>query len=102
MTFVLDVDADTARARMQKPRRPDRMEQEPAEFYELVRQAYRQLVAREPKRVVLIDASRSVADISDEIWATLAKRFPVFAGKSEIGNLSEPSAPTSQRPKSGM
>jgi dTMP kinase len=102
MTFVLDVDADTARARMQKPRRPDRMEQEPAAFYELVRQAYRQLVAREPKRVVLMDASRSVADISDEIWATLAKRFPAFAGKSEIGNLSEPSAPTSQRPKSGI
>src|SRR6266536_3910047 len=37
ITFVLDVDAATAEARMQKPRRPDRMEQEPADFYERVR-----------------------------------------------------------------
>jgi dTMP kinase len=102
VTFVLDVDAETARARMQKPRRPDRMEQEPAEFYEQVRQAYRQLVVREPKRVLLIDASRSASDISDEIWATLARHFPAFAGKSEIQNVSEPSAPASQRPKSKM
>src|SRR5881392_4512990 len=31
ITFVLDVDAATARSRMQEPRRADRMEQEPAE-----------------------------------------------------------------------
>src|SRR5215467_2966156 len=43
ITFVLDIDAASAKARMQKPRRPDRMEQEPAEFYERVREAYREL-----------------------------------------------------------
>src|SRR5437762_14208002 len=47
ITFVLDVDAATAASRMQKPRKADRMEQQPAEFYERVREAYRELAARE-------------------------------------------------------
>src|SRR5205814_767024 len=34
ITFVLDIDAGTARSRMQEPRRTDRMERQPAEFYE--------------------------------------------------------------------
>src|ERR1700745_1102012 len=39
ITFVLDVDAATAESRMQRqPRKADRMEQQPAEFYERVRQ----------------------------------------------------------------
>ena len=32
------------------------MEQEPEEFYEAVRRAYRDLARREPNRIVLIDA----------------------------------------------
>src|SRR5437867_6877870 len=38
VTFVLDVEVATAHSRMQQPRKPDRMEQEPMEFYEEVRQ----------------------------------------------------------------
>src|SRR6266536_5219259 len=76
VTFVLDIDAATAKSRMQKPRRPDRMEQEPEEFYEHVREAYRELVAREPNRVVLINGSRAADEIENEIWKTLCSRFP--------------------------
>src|SRR3954469_19569963 len=47
LTIVLDVNAQTARLRMQKPRRPDRMEQEPEEFYQAVREAYRHLARKE-------------------------------------------------------
>ena len=76
ITFVLDVDAATAASRMQKPRKADRMEQQPAEFYERVREAYRQLAKREPNRVVLIDGSRTADEIESEIWNILASRFP--------------------------
>jgi dTMP kinase len=76
ITFVLDVDAATAESRMQKPRRPDRMEQQSPEFYERVRQAYRELAARESRRVVLIDGSGNVDEIDSEIWKTLCSRFP--------------------------
>jgi dTMP kinase len=86
VTFVLDVDAATAQARMEKPRRPDRMEQEPAQFYEQVRQAYRELAAREPKRIVLVNGSAPVDAIANEVWTTLRFRFPALTDQSEIGN----------------
>ena len=76
ITFVLDVDAVTAESRMQQPRKADRMEQQSAEFYERVRAGYRELVKREPKRVVLIDGSGSADEVENEIWKMLSSRFP--------------------------
>ena len=78
ITFVLDVDAATAESRMRQPRAPDRMEQQPAEFYERVREGYRQLAAHDAKRIVLIDASRDVDQVENEIWGMLASRFPAL------------------------
>ncbi len=79
ITFVLDVDAATAESRMRKPRKADRMEQQPTEFYERVRQGYRDLAAPEPKRVVLINGSRDPDEIEREIWEKLRARFPLIA-----------------------
>jgi len=76
ITFVLDIDAATACSRMQEPRRADRMEQQPAEFYERVRQAYRELAEREPNRIVLVAGSQSAEIIESEIWEALCSRFP--------------------------
>ena len=80
VTFVLDVDAATAQLRMRRePRKADRMEQQPVEFYERVREGYRELATYEPKRVVLIDGSGDVDEIEKEIWKTLCSRFSVLA-----------------------
>jgi len=79
ITFLLDVDLKTAQSRMRQPRRPDRMEQESTEFYEQVREAYRELAAREPNRIVLIDGSRPEDNIEDEIWEIISRRFPALA-----------------------
>ena len=76
LTFVLDVDEQTAHTRMQKPRPADRMEQEPAEFYERVRTAYRELARAEPKRIILLDGSKPVDEIERSIWETIRTRFP--------------------------
>jgi dTMP kinase len=79
ITFVLDVDAATAESRMQREaRKADRMEQQPAEFYERVREGYRELAAGEPKRIVMVDGSRDVDEIEKQIWETLCSRFPVL------------------------
>jgi dTMP kinase len=79
ITFVLDVDAATAEARMQhQPRRADRMEQQAAEFYERVREGYRKLAAHEPKRIILIDGSRNPDEIEKQIWKVLFCRFPIL------------------------
>ena len=79
ITFVLDVDAATAESRMQRePRRVDRMEQQPAEFYERVRTGYRELAARESKRIVLSNGARDPDEIEKEIWSVLCRRFPAL------------------------
>jgi len=79
ITFVLDVDAATGKSRMEKPRKADRMAQQPAAFYERVREAYHELAKGEPKRIVLIDGSREADQIENEIWEMLCSRFPVLA-----------------------
>jgi dTMP kinase len=86
ITFVLDIDLATAQSRMQSPRPPDRMEQQSAEFYERVRVAYRELAAREPNRIVLIDGWQSQDKIDNQIWQIVSNRFPVFALKSKVEN----------------
>lgn len=79
ITFVLDVDVVTARARMMRRVRPvgapDRMEQEPVEFYERVQSAYRDLAQRESTRIRLIDASDSPDRIETVIWKILTGFF---------------------------
>lgn len=83
ITFVLDVDAATAESRMQHQlRKADRMEQQPAEFYERVREGYRDLAAHEPKRVVMIDGSGDADEIEKQIWKRLSSRFSVLAKTS--------------------
>src|SRR2546430_12987220 len=79
ITFLLDVDLQTAHARMKGPRRPDRMEQEADEFYEKVRDGYLELAKWQKDRVVVIKGWESPTDIEKEIWKTLVKRFPDLA-----------------------
>jgi dTMP kinase len=85
ITFVLDVDAATAQSRMQHElRKADRMEQQPAEFYERVREGYRELAGHEPTRIVVINGARDPDEIEEEIWKTLCSRFSMLAKTSNI------------------
>ena len=85
ITFVLDVDAATAQSRMQhEQRKADRMEKQPAEFYDHVRKGYRELATHEPNRIVLIKGSRDPDQIESEIWEKLCSRFPILAKTSNI------------------
>jgi dTMP kinase len=86
ITFLLDVDLSAARARMQQPRRPDRMEQQVDEFYEQVRDGYLELAKWQRDRILVLEGWKSPHDIEKEIWETLVKRFPELAAKSEIEN----------------
>ncbi len=84
-TFVLDVDAATAASRMRRAvRKPDRMEQQPAEFYEQVRQAYRELATREPQRVILVDGAQPADKIEDEIWETVSSYYPALTMNPQL------------------
>ncbi len=84
ITFVLDVDAETARSRLKRTvRRPDRMEQESTEFYDRVRTGYRELAIRDPHRIILIDGARPADEVENEIWEMISNRFPQLGSKIE-------------------
>ncbi len=68
-----------------EPRKADRMEQQPAEFYERVREGYRELAASEPKRIVMVDGSGDLDEIEKQIWETLC--FSFFCAGKDIESL---------------
>lgn len=79
ITFVINIGLATARGRLLRRVRPvtapDRMESEPAEFYERVAEAYRELARRQPNRVILIDGSRSAAEVEAHIWRIIEPKM---------------------------
>ena len=69
LTLYLDAPAGTAMARI-ADRDHDRFEGEPEAFFDRVRAVYRER-ARSEGRVVAIDASRSLTDVSADVTAAL-------------------------------
>jgi dTMP kinase len=73
------MDAREAFARLHKRDRPaDRMESEPLDFYEAVRQGYLRAAKAEPARFVVLDATRPEENIADEIRGVLTSKFHGF------------------------
>jgi dTMP kinase len=59
VTFVLDLDWETSCARRAKAGAPsDRLEMNARDFFERVRETYHRLCARDPQRMILLDASQ--------------------------------------------
>ena len=79
LTFILDIDVETARNRLLRRVRPvavkDRMEEEPIEFYERVCQGYRELAKREPDRFIVIDGAQSPDAIEKQIWNAVQSKL---------------------------
>lgn len=78
LTFLLDMDAALGLGRALKARgdgRSDRMEDQPAAFFETVRSGYLELAGRERDRVVVIDARGSIEEVAREIGAVCSERF---------------------------
>jgi dTMP kinase len=78
LTLVLDMDPEQARARALRRVRPagspdDRMESEPPEFYEKVCAGFRELAAREPRRVRLVPAAGGREEVAGLIWEEISR-----------------------------
>ncbi len=54
---------------------PDRFEREQQEFFERVRAAYLERARREPQRLRVIDASRTPADVQQQIAKVLGEHI---------------------------
>lgn len=79
LTLILDLPAEIGLARA-KTRRgtgvvPDRFEQEDLGFHRALRAAFLAIAKREPKRCVVIDASRTPEEVSEAIWSAISDRL---------------------------
>jgi len=73
VTFVLEVDPDTSASRVGQ--RPDRIEREGREFRQRVLDGYRIVAGRYPSRVILLDGTRPVAELHEEIRGRLREHL---------------------------
>lgn len=71
LTLLLDLPVDVGLDRAGKRSAPDRFEKEQKDFFERVRQAYLQRASAEPDRIVIIDASKALADVQSQIQAAM-------------------------------
>jgi len=72
LTILLDIDIETSLIRQMRRVRPvgfpDRMERQPSEFFEKVRQGYLETARAEPGRIKVVDASQAEDRVEQEIW----------------------------------
>ncbi|MFK5922848.1 MAG: dTMP kinase [Verrucomicrobiota bacterium] len=83
LTFLLDMDAKQGHARAQAASQAagqfDRMEDQELDFFERVRQGYLDLAKEEKERIVVIDAAKSIEEVSHCIQDVLKDRYHEFS-----------------------
>jgi len=81
LTVVLDLEPEAARQRQITRSHPpgsgsfDRMEAEPIDFFERVRQGYFEVAKAHPHRVKIVSAAGTVDETADLIWEQVTKIF---------------------------
>jgi len=79
LTIVLDMPAEAAAARLE--RRLDRMEQQGDAFHARVREGFLAEAARDPSRMVVVDAARSMAEVQADVQAAVQREIDAQAMK---------------------
>ncbi|MRV76261.1 dTMP kinase [Duganella sp. FT92W] len=69
LTFLFDVPLEVARARLDATRDLDKFEQEQADFFNATRNEYLRRAAQFPQRFRVIDSSRSIPEIREQLQA---------------------------------
>ena len=70
LTILIDVPAEVGLSRLQSR---DRLEAEPTEFHERVRQEFLQIAMMDPERYFVVDGTQSVEDIHSQIISRVAE-----------------------------
>ena len=76
LTLLLDVPVEVGLARASDRSTPDRFEQEKVDFFERVRQTYLQMAAAAADRYRIIDASRPLDAVQQQLVEALAQITP--------------------------
>ena len=81
LTLVLDLESEAARRRQAGRVRPagegtfDRMEAEPVDFFERVRQGYLDVAEAYPHRVKIVSAAGTIDETADAVWKEVSSAF---------------------------
>jgi dTMP kinase len=81
LTLVLDLDPGQALRRQSRRPRPvgagafDRMEAEPTDFFERVRQGYLEVAKENPQRIKIISAAGTIDETAAAVWKEVAHAF---------------------------
>ena len=73
VTILLDAPVEIGMERAGRRSEPDRFEQERHDFFQRVRECYLQLAINEPDRFVVIDTTRSLEEVADDMRALVAQ-----------------------------
>jgi dTMP kinase len=77
LTLVLEVRPDIAKARLatRAGKEMDRMETEPDDFYERVREGYRKVARDHPHRVKVVSADGTREETASALWREVATAY---------------------------
>ncbi len=84
LTVLLDVDVEEGLRRKRKENEWNRLDAYTVEFHQRVRAGYAQLVKQEPKRWVLVDASRKWEQVQEELRLLIEGRLRPY-GQNKPG-----------------
>ncbi|MCW8907676.1 MAG: dTMP kinase [Sedimenticola sp.] len=73
LTLLLDLPVETGLERAGQRSEPDRFESEQQAFFERVRQVYIDIAEREPERVSMVDASRPLPEVQQQIRGVMER-----------------------------
>lgn len=73
LTLLFDVPLEVARARLDATRMLDKFEQEQTDFFQACRNEYLRRAAQFPQRIVVVDSTRSIAEIRLQLAGILEK-----------------------------
>ena len=73
LTLLFDVPLDVARARLDATRTLDKFEQEQTDFFSACRNEYLRRAAQFPDRITVVDSTRSIAAIQEQLGVILDK-----------------------------
>ena len=73
VTILLDAPVEVGMERAGRRSEPDRFEQERHDFFQRVRECYLQLAISEPDRFVVIDTTRSLEEVANDIRALVSQ-----------------------------
>jgi dTMP kinase len=83
LTVILDVPVATGFGRRREKGGRQRYERMTGAFHERVRDGFLALARAEPERCVVVDATRPVDAVADDVHALVARRFGVDLGAAE-------------------